>query len=381
MFCNKCGKEVPEGSVFCNFCGAEVPASVRQTTPDIKEQPEEDAPPVHKKPIKNTAKELKKTEEPPKAAIQQETPESLPSKPGETDGEKAKTKKTVLIISIAAGVVLIGVILTGILLMNRPDGNQTSTGGESFQVSRETAAPVKTQAPKKTANDYADDDFLDALQQSVLNTMKVEARGDSSQALAESYQKELGDLEAFRNKSFSDDSIKRYMEKYLSGLETQINAAELEEEAPSEFQIQWQTGGVERLEALTGLNEGYGFMKSNAEFKEHYLDNLEYAAFHLEALQAIENDLAGQTHGGDFEYFLDGRKFYFKLTNHTSYTYTTYFKLVLSDSDYIPYFEDTITIKDIKPNETFEVAFSIPSESKFRDGHWQWWSWYDNITE
>ncbi len=128
MFCNKCGKEVPEGSAFCNFCGAEVPASVRRTTPDIKEQPEEDAPPVQKKPKKTaTAANQKKAE----------APENPPAKPGETDGEKAKTKKWVLIISIAASVVLIGIILIGTLLLKQPNRSETDDSNFSFQVSRQ----------------------------------------------------------------------------------------------------------------------------------------------------------------------------------------------------------------------------------------------------
>ena len=29
MFCTKCGKEIPDGSVFCQFCGQQIGATVQ----------------------------------------------------------------------------------------------------------------------------------------------------------------------------------------------------------------------------------------------------------------------------------------------------------------------------------------------------------------
>lgn len=37
MFCNKCGKEVPDNSSFCNFCGAKIDININDTTPKSRE--------------------------------------------------------------------------------------------------------------------------------------------------------------------------------------------------------------------------------------------------------------------------------------------------------------------------------------------------------
>jgi len=38
MFCNKCGKELPDGSKFCNYCGAQMPeAAPRHARPEPEE--------------------------------------------------------------------------------------------------------------------------------------------------------------------------------------------------------------------------------------------------------------------------------------------------------------------------------------------------------
>ena len=35
MFCNKCGKQIAEGSMFCNFCGAPVEVPVEPAAPEV----------------------------------------------------------------------------------------------------------------------------------------------------------------------------------------------------------------------------------------------------------------------------------------------------------------------------------------------------------
>ncbi len=140
MFCNKCGAVVPDDSIFCNFCGTEVPASLRQPSKKTKGQSESNAQPTNKKPIKPVVVKPEATEKPhPVAAQPPEAPaaqNSLPS--SQDDGEKTKTKKTVLIISIAASVVLIGIILTGVLLLKQPDNDRMEASNDAtFEVSRE----------------------------------------------------------------------------------------------------------------------------------------------------------------------------------------------------------------------------------------------------
>jgi len=345
-----------------------------------KEQPTDSEPPQ--------IEELKKTAETPRKdeAALPESADHLPDEPekpelpagkrGETDAEKTKTKKLVLIISIAASVVLLGIILAGILFLKKAsDANSNTAADDSFHVSRETATPTS----KVTT---FDDDFLDAMQQSVTRTMEAEAEGADIFAISELLQDELDDLEAFRNKSFSDDNLRKYMENYLIGMETQIDSVQLYDETPSEFQIQWQTGLVERCEALSGLYEEYGFMKSSTEFNEHYIAALASAVVELTALWEIEDDIHDQTHDSDADfYYLDGRKFYFELTNHTSYTFDTVFKFTLYDPDDVVYFEESVVIEDIEPNDIYEVAVYVPSASRFRAGHWHWTNYYANIDD
>ncbi len=131
MFCNKCGKEIPDSSTFCNFCGAEVSASLRKPSTNTNGQQ------------KPAVVQQEAIETPRSSAAQSPITPEAPNSPSgiQGGGEKAKTKKTVLIISIAASVVLIGIILTGVLLMNQSDGSEINGNDvdPSFHVSRETA--------------------------------------------------------------------------------------------------------------------------------------------------------------------------------------------------------------------------------------------------
>lgn len=42
MFCNKCGRQLPDGSVFCNFCGAQqgvIPQATQAQAPGVPGAP------------------------------------------------------------------------------------------------------------------------------------------------------------------------------------------------------------------------------------------------------------------------------------------------------------------------------------------------------
>ncbi len=124
MFCNKCGKEIPDGSVFCNFCGTAVPVSVQQLLPERKKAAAKDRP---QGALSNTEKDQN----------------------GQGD-EKSTTKKTVLIISGAASVVLIGIILAGVLLLKQSNGGGTDGGDSSITVSREATQPKADKTDSST---------------------------------------------------------------------------------------------------------------------------------------------------------------------------------------------------------------------------------------
>jgi len=139
MFCNKCGKKIPDDSTFCNYCGAEISASVHQPSPETEEeQPVKDLPPEQGtgKPAKNKSTLEEETGPTKKTETEPEMPTIKPDKP---DDEKAKTKKLVLIISIAASVVLLGIILAGSLLLKKAGEGGGNDADNSFHVSRETA--------------------------------------------------------------------------------------------------------------------------------------------------------------------------------------------------------------------------------------------------
>lgn len=136
MFCQKCGNQIPDGSINCNFCGAPQQNAPIQQQPFVQ-------PPVMP-PVQNT---------PP-------TP------------QKEKNNKTVLIAIIAALVVIIAVIVIVFVIPKSKDDDDTTKKPKETTITTENRTEKRTNAPTPAIDD---DDAVEAVDDylSYLNSKKL----------------------------------------------------------------------------------------------------------------------------------------------------------------------------------------------------------------
>ena len=97
----------------------------------------------------------------------------------------------------------------------------------------------------------------------------------------------------------------------------------------------------------------------------------------MEAYEAIEADIDSQKPNGDFDWKLDGNRFYCKITNNTKHTFNTTFEMYFKDSN-DTIIESTIDyIENIKPNQSYEVSFYIGNLD--RVATYEWFNYYDSV--
>ena len=136
MFCQKCGNQIPDGSVNCNFCGA----------------PQQNAP----------------VQQPPFA----QPPVMPPVQPTPPTPQKEKNNKTVLIAIIAALVVIIAVIVIVFVVPKSKDDDDTTKKPKETTITTENRTEERTNAPTPAIDD---DDAVEAVDDylSYLNSKKL----------------------------------------------------------------------------------------------------------------------------------------------------------------------------------------------------------------
>lgn len=215
-----------------------------------------------------------------------------------------------------------------------------------------------------------DQDFLNALEQSVLGRME---KSDSDDRLG-LVNTELARLESFRDAEFSNAAIEKTCARYFEGLDIQKDA--LSKSQTWEHQVEWQRGYVYRLEALNSLHQDCGFLSDNPEFVGSYISKYDDEKNKLDAYDAIEADLSSQ--GESFEYQWDDNEMSFVVSNNTEYEYSTLWEVAFKDESGIVTETSQALCEHVKPHSSYvvRVYFSHP-DSGF--GGTDWNNYYTDI--
>ena len=151
MFCNKCGNQIPDGSLYCEYCGAK-----QMNTGVQQQQPTQ---PVQ-------------TSQPTQAAYNQPNQAAAPS------GNKSN-KGLIIGLSIGGGVLLIGVIILLILLLKKKPEVEEVTEATTEVTTEATTEEVATvseatpEEPEPEVVPYAIENELNLVGMSYTNKQKI----------------------------------------------------------------------------------------------------------------------------------------------------------------------------------------------------------------
>lgn len=233
---------------------------------------------------------------------------------------------------------------------------------------------LETCTREKGMHENADYDFLEAIEESVLNRM--EDSDSESSTYSDLVNTELAYLEEFENAEFYDENLKTIAQKYIEGLNIQKEALSANYEY--EYQIEWIRGLVYREEALTELYEDYDFLSDNVDFVATYIYEYENNLALLTAYEAIEEDLSNQN-SDDWEFYIytDTSEVYFTFSNNTEYTYSTVFVMTFYDSDGVMLETQEDLIENITPGTTYEVSCYVENPEEI--SRLDWYNYYTEV--
>lgn len=115
-----------------------------------------------------------------------------------------------------------------------------------------------------SAVNYADSDFLAALKEAIGKRVALAENDASYEELTEAEKTMIGQ---YRELEYEDENLQTLASKYISGVQTQINALGLSQ---NEFQFLWSMGIILRYEALSDLQEQYHIFDDDNFFRTHY---------------------------------------------------------------------------------------------------------------
>ena len=219
----------------------------------------------------------------------------------------------------------------------------------------------------KGMSEKADFAFLASLEESISRRMEINANESSD--LRTLVTTELAYVEKYSGEEFYDSQLKSLAQKYINGLDRQLEA--LDEEYKADEQLEWQKGLVDRYEVLNELYEKYNFMEENKDFVGTYVAQLDNMKDLLTARQSIFTDLiTKQMQAVEWSYknqYLSGT---FK--NNTKYAYTVTFECTFYGKNDTILDTRLVTIDAIKPRDSYIVTVYVANPSKT-----DWW----NITD
>lgn len=220
-----------------------------------------------------------------------------------------------------------------------------------YEDSQKLVAECEKEIGMMTNADY---DFLEAIEESVTNRMKMSDDGDNS--YENIVNAELSILNAYENVTFYDENLGKLAEQYINGLKKQKEAISLKY---SEYQIKWQEGIVERYEALAALHEQYGIFDNNADFESDYISQIDSNKRLLEAFTAIDEDMTAQLDNVMFEN-IDYYTIAAPYTNNTSYDFDAnfYFTFYNETGERVDESQEYVT--NIKSGDNCLLKFYCP---------------------
>lgn len=210
---------------------------------------------------------------------------------------------------------------------------------------------------------YADYDFLNALEESIL---KRREQNDSITDYKTLTKTELAYLEEFENKEFYDNNLKAYAKSYIKGLNTQKEALSLKH---IDYTIKWRAGQIHRYSVLNSLYEKYGFLKDDKEFVATYINEVETLKKELIAYQRIDQDIQEQIYDID-SISVASKNAKVPLTNNTNYKYDLKVVIIYYDKDGKTLDEDYNYEYDVVQNEKITVKVPCPNSWKTCRIYW-----------
>lgn len=228
---------------------------------------------------------------------------------------------------------------------------------------------------EKGMSENADNDFLSALEASVLD--RINSVSNENYDNKTVVNTELVYVEEYKDATFFDENLKALAVKYIDGLNMQKDA--LGNENFSEVQIEWQKGIVARYEVLRDLYEQYDFLSDNTDFIAIYVSACEDQQNLLRAYEALDDDIASQMNSDSFQWYISGNEVYWTLKNNTNYTYSTTFNITLYDANNVVFDEATDFIENIPAGSSYTVSFYVSDPGRI--GSFDWNNYYDAIFE
>ena len=225
-----------------------------------------------------------------------------------------------------------------------------------FKDSNELVAQCEKEKGMREMDDY---DFLEALEESVVERMQVTKPADGEYDYSNLVNTELVRLQEFEDASFYDTELESIAHEYLDGLYMQRNSAQVTNWFADE-QIMWQEGLVKRHSALKKLYDNYGFLKDNVEFVSTYIAEFEHQKSIAEAYKETEADLTSQV--GENSENLQAAMYAYNnsivltFTNNTEHTYSLGCEFYFYNANGAM-FETTYTTTGlIKPGNAFTIT-------------------------
>ena len=201
---------------------------------------------------------------------------------------------------------------------------------------------------------YADYDFLEALESSILKRQDLVDKNTDYKTLTKT---ELAFLEEFAEKEFYDKRLKNYAANYIKGLNTQKEALELEY---IYYTIKWREGQIERFTALNSLYNNYDLLANDKEFVATYVGETERLKRELAAFEAIYKDVEAQIDALEKAKVVS-KKTQIPVQNNTTYEYDLSVTLVYYDKNRDLLDEGTAVVYDIVPNEKITAKVPCPT--------------------
>ena len=215
--------------------------------------------------------------------------------------------------------------------------------------------------------------FMQDLEASVLRRMEINSKESSD--LSTITNTELAYLEKYSTASFYDPRLKQLKREYISGLKLQKRA--LTQVYPWDYQKDWNTGLVRRIEVLNTLYREYDFLANNNDFVGEYINQYDYWKKWLDAFNALE-DMFSKAYAREENYRQDNKYFYFTFTNTTEYTFTNQMDFWIYDYEGVNLLDTaSVVTKDIRPGDTVTIKLYVGNYDT-------WWlkeygNWYPEI--
>lgn len=220
---------------------------------------------------------------------------------------------------------------------------------------------------EKGMRENADYDFLNAIEDSI-NSRQDAIEQDDGLDRARLVRIEQNRLSQFRDLNFYDERLEALANDYLDGLDKQEESLNME--YPHERNIMWQEGMVMRFEALEKLYNEFNIFSNCNSFVDDYISDLENQRRILQQLNDINDDLQHQVDNDEIVFELkDDWTGILRFTNNTEHSYDiivhfSFFSedLVDGEASGIRVFDSFGSMSNVRPNSTFNIEFSLPSQ-------------------